>query len=155
MKKKMLFFVFILGTFTLSACKTNGNKDSDESHSTNNLYGSIEAEWPTYSDAHALAEKSNVVFTGKIIGIDFQMLNIKTAEPATKDTEIKDAMLYTIYDVEVSSSYKGSVNEIANFRIEGGLMDYRVEEQLSILEEYSHDYIPIMEHNVKYDIGET
>ena len=91
-------------------------------------------DWHVYNKASDLIESADLVFVGKITGIDFQVLDNRTALPPSVDTPDIARQLYTVYNVEVITSYKGDTSNITNIRVSGGMVDYRVEEQLEIME---------------------
>ena len=124
-------------------------------------YGKMSGDWPYYSEARELLEDGNLVFTGKITGISFAVLDKKTALIPNGETEDYNRALCTLYEVEIITSYKGDASDVTYFRVLGGLRDYRTDEQLQIMKEnnaYNWEFgIPVFsgDEEQKYDIGET
>ncbi len=85
-------------------------------------------------------------------------MDAKTSLPPTEETEDYYRWLNTIYDLEIITSYKGGVFYPAQIRTDGGLKDYRVEEQLEVMRSgNAYHYgngIPIMEGIPEIKIGE-
>ena len=97
------------------------------------------------------------IFTGKVTGISFQVLDIVTALPPADRTEDRDRYLYTVYHIDIIASYKGDLRGSTQARTRGGLEDYRVEEQLRVIKEmnaWPNDGIPIQEGLPDIQIGE-
>ena len=102
-----------------------------------------------------LVHAANVVFTGKITDISFEVLDLD-ALPATEETEKRHRHLHTVYTVETIDQYKGNVEETVQVRIIGGIKDYKTDEQMSVLNETEREMgIPIVTGSVPYTIGDT
>ncbi len=164
MKVKFLF-IFILASILLSGCseKTDVQEDSTSgavwdsvSSAENNVeYIDVSADWPAYTNVSALIKEANVVVVGKVTGISFQMLDTQTACPPTEISNLKDCLLYTIYDVEVLTSYKGTSSGTIKIRLMGGLKDIYLNEQLAALASFDESTIPVVAGMPKMEIGET
>ncbi|MCL2817767.1 MAG: hypothetical protein FWD39_05215 [Clostridiales bacterium] len=123
----------------------------------------MQISWNYYSDAQELLEEKagNLVFTGKITGISFAVLDRKTGLAPTKETEDRDRELCTLYEVEIITIYKGDASDVTCFRVMGGLRDYRTDEQRKIMKKNKaygwKDAIPLLpvEDELKCEIGET
>ena len=63
--------------------------------------------------------------------------------------------LVTVYDLDVLTTYKGEGDKVTQIRMMGGLRDYRVEEQLSVMKEYGLEYITVARGAPEIKIGET
>lgn len=146
--KKCMLILMSIGLIVLSSCS---NKEK-EVH-----YRTMKADWPTYSNVQELVDKANIVFTGRITGISFDVLDLETGLPATEETEIRHRDLYTIYTIETIDQYKGTVEGSSQVRILGGIKEYRTDEQMSLMSEMEvqGSGIPILEGSVSYTIGKT
>ena len=119
------------------------------------------ADWQIYDSAEALVENADLVFIGKITDIDFQVLDLSNALPVSEKTPDYNRQLYTIYTVEISDTYKGDTTDVTKVRVSGGLVDYKVDEQLSVMEREKaflrEKGIPILKnyHKVKCSIGNS
>lgn len=125
------------------------------------LYTLISADWHIYSGAKDLIDNADLVFIGKITDIDFQVLDWSSALPVSDDTPDFSRRLYTIYTVEISDTYKGDTTYVTKIRVMGGLVNYKVDEQLSVMESgkafLKENGIPIWEnyHKVQCSIGNS
>ncbi len=70
----------------------------------------LQADYPKYSTAEELVESSDLVFTGTVKNIEYQMIDVSTDEP-DEDTGFVDdeEMPYTLYTIDVDKVYKGSI----------------------------------------------
>ncbi len=91
------------------------------------------ADWLTYRNAEEIISAANIVLIGKVVDIEFQVLDMMTALPVTESTPEYAKELHTIYNVQVMTSYKGDVAGTIKVRLMGGMVDYRVEEQLEVM----------------------
>ena len=158
--KKAFLLVSVLALNILLSCSDKNKDDSGNSEYSGEVtYSTMSADWTIYGSAQELVEDANTVFIGKVTGISFQVLNSMVALPPTEETEERNYELYTIYDVDVITSYMGEASKSTQVRMCGGLMDYRVEEQLEVMKvgnAWGSDYgIPIMEGSKRFEIGET
>jgi hypothetical protein len=163
MIKYVCLVILLVTFFSSAACDSNSantNKDKNITTETLNqnsdIYGSINGDWPVYQNANELVESADLVFTGKVTGISFQMLDMRDIE-TIGDDETGDRYydLYTLYDVDILTPYKRELMQSIQVRMMGGLMDYHVEEQLKILAQYNKQYVPVLEERLEYKIGET
>jgi hypothetical protein len=118
-------------------------------------YNTMSADWPIYKDVTELTEAANVILLGKVTGISFQVLDDRTAQHPSEETEEWNRSLNNIYDVDVITSYKGDSLKNIKVRMLGGQKGVYVEEQLSALGEDAKNGIPIMEGMPEIKIGET
>lgn len=89
--------------------------------------------------APELVEASDMVFLGTVKNITFAILDKSTGkivEPSTNSQELDVENLYTIYEINVNTIYKGTECETVYFAAPGGLQYYQEEEQLQLLESY-------------------
>ena len=92
------------------------------------------SDWPLYSSAKDLINNADLVFIGKITGIDFDVLDSSTALPVSENTPNYARQLYTIYTVEISQTYKGDTTDVTKIRVMGGVVDYNIDTQLEVME---------------------
>ena len=71
----------------------------------------LQADYPEYNTAEELVESSDLVFTGTVKNIEYQMIDVSTDEGADEDTGFVDdeKMPYTLYTIDVDKVYKGSI----------------------------------------------
>jgi len=145
MKKIVILFLCIILLCSLPACddqdksKEKANTTSNTNNSQVSLpegpYAIRSADWPVYSDAEDLINAADIVFVGKITNIEFQVLDSSNALPVSESTSDYARTLYTIYTVEISTTYKGDTDDISKIRVMGGMVDYEIENQLKVMEE--------------------
>lgn len=75
----------------------------------------LQADYPEYNTAEELVESADLVFTGIVKNIEYQMLDVSTDEGADEDTGFADdeKTPYTLYTIDVDKVYKGSVESSA------------------------------------------
>ena len=56
-------------------------------------YNTMSADWPIYKDVTELTEAANVILLGKVTGISFQVLDDRTAQPPSEETEEENRSL--------------------------------------------------------------
>ena len=116
-------------------------------------------DWRTYGSAQELIDASALVFAGKVTGIDFRVLDVTDAMPPDEETPDNCRELYTIYQVEVITMYKGTPADTVNMRVMGGMVGYREAEQRAIMltgqAVYSDRGIPVWDRyeKVQCEIG--
>lgn len=142
MKKTICMILCFIFVFAFGSCSKNKDTIFPESGSSyyadipnNATYAKRTADWEIYNDAKELVSASDIVFIGKITNIEFQILDITNALPISESTATSDKELYTIYSVDVVKSLKGDSSNISKVRIMGGMVDYKVDEQLRVMDE--------------------
>ena len=93
----------------------------------------MDGDWPSYRSTEELLEKADYVFVAEIADIAFSVLDVGTGTSPTEETEWKQ--LYTLYKVDIKTTYKGDTSNIEYFKVMGGLKGYKAEEQLRIAKE--------------------
>lgn len=163
MKVKFLLVFILAAVMLLSGCseKSSIQKDSTSSEVPDSVssvekevrYVELSADWPAYDNANALIKAANVVVLGKVTGVSFQILDMKTGFPPTEDSEQRYCCLHAIYDVEVDTVYKGDADGKLQFAIEGGVKEKYLEEQLAAIAGSDKKEIPIMVGMPNIEIG--
>ncbi|MCL2487924.1 MAG: hypothetical protein FWE80_04505 [Oscillospiraceae bacterium] len=121
-------------------------------------YFTQEALCYPFQNGRELAEEADLVFTGRVTGIFFQVLDDTNALPPTEKTEKSRRRLYTIYDIDVAEIYKGENRNSIQFRVAGGVRDYRAEEQMKLMKNmdaWPDDGILLQEGMPEIKIGEV
>ena len=90
--KRLLLIFLIITLFLLSSCEQKVKNENG----TKVQYIEMNACYRPYSSAQELADDADSVFIGKVTKISFQVLDLVTALPHTKDTKENDLTLYTI-----------------------------------------------------------
>jgi len=163
MKKYMILFLVatIACTMIFSSCKNKQSTTEAQiktQHTSevqvDEQYKIMNAIYQSYIDVQELEEEANVIFTGKVTGVSFQLLD-GDALPLT--SEEKDWMsLYTIYDIDVYTIYKGAEYSPKQVRVWGGIQDFMVEEQLAVMGKAAENGIPIFSaQGPEIKIGES
>jgi len=110
---------------------------SNQSENNSNIKISyFHADWPYYDSLDTLVDASSNVFEGKISNIYFDIIDLHTGEPASEESKTSELHLYTIYEVEVNSSYKGINTDKVYIKVIGGMEGYQETTQYSKLCEY-------------------
>lgn len=88
--------------------KINQVDDSKEETSVTVL----QVDYPQYNTAEELVESSDLVFTGTVKNIEYQMIDVSTGEGPDEDTGFVDneEIPYTLYTIDVDKICKGSVD---------------------------------------------
>lgn len=92
-------------------------------------------DYPSYSSAAEVAKAAENVYTGTVTDISFEIIYMPTGETIdTSDSSEASRMLYTVYTVQLSDSFKGeNPDEIKIYRI-GGLIGYKESVQYNMIE---------------------
>ena len=160
MKIKIILSIALISALLLTACSETQVRSVPESDIDLSEVDYIVGlpSYSHYGDAQRLTEAADVVVIGEIVDISFQVLDMTTGLPPTEITLDVDRRLTTIYDIEVITSLKGDVAGVIQMKIDGGIKDYRVEEQLRISREMNawwKDSIVLIEYSPELKIGET
>ncbi|MCL5289601.1 MAG: hypothetical protein M1489_00965 [Firmicutes bacterium] len=109
---------------TLIGCSTQKVNAGQKEKLTTYIF----ADYPHYSSIDSLAEKADIIIEGKIVSSRVEEINIldktnmedKKLHPSSEIQTSK--MVYTVYTVKVSDSYKGTVKpgEIVEVKQLGG-----------------------------------
>lgn len=94
----MLFFVF--SVVILCSC------------SRQQTY-TLSADYPLYDTAEEIVDSADMVFTGKVVNIRYEMLDVKSEigpDPLTGLVE-SDPIPYTIYEIQPIQFYKGETTQ--------------------------------------------
>ena len=169
--KKIFLSLLVAGILLLSACAEPISADlgsADESPGGSGLEASgeeqsdlvlgigdgtyINYDYPFYDSIKKLTDVADDVFTAKVTGISFKMLDMITGFSVTEKTEERNIMLHTMYDIEVIDLYKGSKS--TQVKLDGGHTNYGVAEQIEMVGGRAED-VPIARGNSEMKIGET
>ena len=109
MKNKYLICFLLFLCLILTACSKNitntGNPASDDTTT------STSADYPQYESAKELVEASDLVFSGTVTEIKYEMLDVRTESEKDSSTGLTDSsenLPYTIYVIKIETLYKGS-----------------------------------------------
>ena len=71
----------------------------------------LQTDYPEYHTAGELVESSDLVFTGTVRNIEYQMIDIRTDKEPDENTGCADdeGTPYTLYTIDVDKVYKGSI----------------------------------------------
>ena len=166
MKKQLLCVLFILIIcIVVTSCSGNyiDNDNTESNGDSENIQTEVEYRemnpfFTEFRNVQELVERSNLIIIGRVTDISFQVWDITTAQPPTEETEYRHRWLYTIYDIDVITVYKGEVSGSIQMSMSGGLRDYRVQEQLDLIREmeaWPNNTISIMRGMPEIKVGET
>ena len=148
MKKISILLLVILSiTLVLSSC------------SPDVTYIRSEILWTFYSDANKLVNAADLIFIGKLTDISFSALDANTGLEVNEETEDTNRWLFTLYHFDVIETYKGDTSQVTYFMRDGGLEDYKTDEQLKVMEENNvykwEEGIHVLDYAIEYKVGET
>ena len=109
-----------------------------------------------YFNVEDLTEQADLVIIGRVTNISFAVLDATTGFPPTEKTSEDLRWLNTIYDIDVITSYKGEPPKSVQMKVDGGIRDERVEEQLALIKEmnaWPPEGIPVEEKMPEMKIG--
>ena len=117
--------------------------------------------WLIYNTLPELDENVDYVFEGKVVNITFGVQSssnpgIFITTPTSDDGDFS-LTLYTIYEIEVISQYKGNTESSVLLAVRGGMMGYKEQEQFDILSACGWPYNGLqLVNKAKYlEIGKT
>lgn len=143
-KRVILFFVIIM--LCLTGCQHN------------NKITNIHAEWPVYNSTEEIIESSSNIYSGEVTNISFEIIDMKTGKvDRSIKSDSNSRMLYTVYTVSVTTSFKGDNQGIIQICRTGGLVDYKEKEQYDLIKTSGltskYEGIPIIDNNRALEIG--
>ena len=108
MKKSFGIAMLVMAGCVLGACGKNVTEPENEKMIT-----MIHAEYPSYNTAQELVDEADLVFSGTIESISYEMLDVRaeSEKDSVADLDQSYGIPYTIYKVKVDSIYKGSSEE--------------------------------------------
>lgn len=133
---------------------TNNDPIPTDTAPANLKYAMMHMSWRGYPTVDNLIKDATNVFEGKLIKISFQAPSFKDSSSGRTYRE-----LYTIYEFEVSGSYKGKNVGTVRVGIPGGIEGYKVDEQYNTMVQagiyQENKGIPIIDGFTHLTIGET
>ena len=92
-------------------------------------------DYPSYSSAAEVSKAAENVYTGTVTDISFEIIYMQTGETVdTGDSSEASRMLYTVYTVQLSDSFKGENPEVIKIYRIGGLIGYKESVQYNMIE---------------------
>lgn len=142
MNKSIAILLGILLVMSLTSCSKNNdhliafpeNGIIESTAIPEGPYAKRTADWNIYKNAEELISESDIVLIGKVKSIEFKVLDITNALPVSENTPDYAKELYTIYNIEVLTPYKGDIIGSISFRVMGGMVNYQVDEQIKVME---------------------
>ena len=161
--KKLLCILLGSTIVVLSACSKNSVKINDpatiqENDSIIVNYVISETSYRSYNTAQELIESADIAIVGRVSGISFEVLDITSGHPPDEKSKMENYQLFTIYDVDIITTYKSEISDNVRFMIGGGVKDYRVEEQLELVKKKNaqpNDSILLQANIPEIEIGGT
>ena len=107
MKKRIGIVPVIVLSLALTACGNGGTVSSNETSST------VDAEYPAYDTAQDLIDSANLIFSGTVKNVTYEMLDVRSNAGKDSSTGLdkSEKIAYTIYEISVAKIYKGSSKE--------------------------------------------
>lgn len=108
MKKSFGIAMLVVSGCVLGACGKNVTEPENEK-----MIIMIHAEYPSYDTAQELVDEADLVFSGTIESVSYEMLDVRaeSEKDSVADLDQSYSIPYTIYKVKVDSIYKGSSEE--------------------------------------------
>jgi len=164
--KKVFSLLLLLAMALCASCGKPATEESDsdvpENDGNPHAIEMIVDYFSVYPDAESVVAEADRVFIGKITSIDFVVLDLLTGEPPTEETSINHRELHSIYTLETSTHYKGESQATVEFLTMGGVPDYRMEEQIDLLQNTSyavfskaHNVVPVVHNMPSLVLGKT
>ena len=161
--KKLLIIIILTIALLLTACGVTQVSNNVEREVTlpeiddepEILFSSIEHDWAPYLDVESLINDVDIVVVGKVLSASFHVLESGTGLVPTQETPWYERFFATRYEIDVIMVFKGEPQERIEVGRPGGTMNYRVEEQMSLVREFGLQGIPIPEESMQLEIGET
>lgn len=143
MKKVISILLFLLGAISLTGCSASRSteKNTITSQTSNTSldnttfsvnYEDFHADYPHYGTIDEMKEKANLVFVGTVRSITFELLDMYTMKPIDNLDSAGFPLINTIYEVEVNHAYSDMSDTIVKVRIEGGMREQMLDEQVAI-----------------------
>ena len=131
MKKKWFFLIILVFIGSFAACRAVA----------------IDADYPTYDSAQDLVDQADLIFSGRLEEISYEVLDVRTEKE--KDSEVglseSQGLPYTIYKIRVEEIYKGSSDETyISIKCLGGEVnnvEYVSEEKIVLKEDTSYLFL--------------
>jgi len=154
-------FILILG-----ACEKNSNVP-DISEVEKSVM-EISLDYPEYNTARELVDSSDLVVSGTVENITYEMLDVRSKESKDSSTE-SEYIPYTIYEIKIENVYKGDVkDDIIYIKRPGGKFDHTeyilegaplIQEKktyLFLVKTYEHSYPSLLNvSQASYDMNLT
>ncbi len=108
MRKSFSIVVLVIAICVLGACGKDVTEPEDETMIT-----IIHAEYPSYDTAQELVDEADLVFSGTVESVSYEMLDVRAESGKDSATGLDQShcIPYTIYQVKVDILYKGSSDE--------------------------------------------
>jgi hypothetical protein len=97
--KIILMCVLLISLGLLSSCKKV------------NSY-TMSGDYMVYNTAQEIVDSSDLVFSGNVISVRYEMLDVRTESGVDSMTGLEktEPLPYTLYEIEIIETYKGSYN---------------------------------------------
>ena len=123
-------------SFSRTDC-TTGMTSDDTIEAESSAYHTVltHLDYPSYSSASEVAKAAENVYTGTVTDISFEIIYMQTGETVdTGDSSEASRMLYTVYTVQLTDSFKGENPEVIKIYRIGGLIGYKEADQYNMIE---------------------
>lgn len=115
--------------------------------STINETVEMTADYPKYDNATTLVDSSDLIFSGKVINVDYQMIGARIEPEKDSVTGLADSpdLPYTIYKIKIDKVYKGQItSDTIEVKRLGGKIDsteYVLDEMSTIKKDGSYVFL--------------
>lgn len=107
----------------------------------------IMGDYMVYDTAESLVEASDFVFSGTVVNISYEMLDVRTEQGVDSMTGLAETepLPYTLYEIEITEKYKGTYDtDHIILKRPGGVFDdatYKVADATEILSNESYLFV--------------
>lgn len=119
----------------------------------------VHADWYLYDTAEEINQASTNIYSGKVTNISFEVIDMKTGKvDRSPDSESNSRMLYTVYTISVTGSFKGQNPPEVKICEMGGIVGFNDNEQYKLVESTGlitkYSGIPVLDNNSTLAVGE-
>ena len=117
MKKNFWRVLLLTVCLMMGACsrETNEAGGTNEADQTKSEEITIQnsADYPFYATAQELVEAADLIFSGSVESVTYEMLDVRTetGTDSLNGSSEAQGIPYTLYEINVSEVYKGTVDE--------------------------------------------
>ena len=137
MKKQYIasIVVLLITLLFISGCSNVGNRATNNNPSTAEKISYFACDWPHYDTVQSLCEAATDIYEGKITDVFFKIIDMRSGK-VVDDKSIDDKTylsLYTVYEIDVTNSYKRAESDKMYVCVGTGLEGYKEVEQCELM----------------------
>lgn len=129
-KKNIAFLLIFVMILFICACGKKDNKTDNIPKDIGEIATVINADYPYYENASDIVNASDLVFSGTVKNIRYELLGppiVKEDANLSSGEDESSFLPYTIFMIEVKDIYKGTIyNEYIEIKMLGGSQDSNI-----------------------------